>query len=54
MILAIAADALQIFVFPMFAEGSLTPADDLLDVKPCSYLVWTSKNPELMGTGRGR
>ena len=26
MILAIAADALQIFVFPLFAEGALSPA----------------------------
>ncbi len=32
MILAIAADALQIFVFPLFAEGALSPADDVLDV----------------------
>lgn len=32
MALAIAADALQIFVFPMFAEGALSPADDVLDV----------------------
>src|SRR5947208_1398992 len=32
MILAMAADALQIFVFPLFAEGALSPADDVLDV----------------------
>lgn len=32
MILAMAADALQLFVFPMFAEGALSPADDVLDV----------------------
>ena len=32
MLLAIAADALQIFVFPLFAEGVLSPADDVLDV----------------------
>lgn len=32
MLLAIAADALQIFVFPLFAEGALSPADDVLDV----------------------
>jgi hypothetical protein len=32
MALAIAADALQIFVFPMFVEGALSPADDLLDL----------------------
>jgi len=32
MILAMAADALQIFVFPLFAEGALSPADDVLDL----------------------
>ena len=32
MALAVAADALQIFVFPAFVEGALSPADDLLDV----------------------
>jgi len=32
MILAIAADALQLFVFPLFAEGALSPAEDVLDV----------------------
>jgi hypothetical protein len=32
MALAIAADALQIFVFPAFVEGALSPADDLLDL----------------------
>jgi hypothetical protein len=32
MILAIVADALQIFVFPLFAEGALSPADDMLDL----------------------
>lgn len=31
MILAILADALQIAVFPMFVEGALSPADDVLD-----------------------
>jgi hypothetical protein len=31
MILAIIADALQIAVFPMFVEGALSPADDVLD-----------------------
>jgi hypothetical protein len=39
MILAMAADALQIFVFPMFAEGALSPADDLLDVAVAAVLV---------------
>src|SRR5215813_14265530 len=31
MVLAIVADALQIIVFPLFAEGALSPIDDLLD-----------------------
>lgn len=32
MALAIAADLLQIAVFPMFIEGAASPADDLLDL----------------------
>jgi hypothetical protein len=32
MVLAIVADALQLAVFPVFVEGALSPADDLLDV----------------------
>ncbi len=39
MILAMAADALQIVVFPLFAEGALSPADDLLDVAVGIVLV---------------
>src|SRR5437870_6150367 len=39
MILAIAADALQIFVFPLFAEGALSPADDVLDIAVAAVLV---------------
>lgn len=31
MILAIVADALQIAVFPLFVEGALSPAEDVLD-----------------------
>jgi len=31
MVLAIIADALQIVVFPLFVEGALSPADDILD-----------------------
>ena len=31
MILAMSADALQLFVTPLFAEGALSPADDVLD-----------------------
>jgi len=32
MILAILADALQIVLLPMFVEGALSPADDILDL----------------------
>ena len=32
MILAIIADALQIIVFPVFVEGAISPADDILDL----------------------
>jgi hypothetical protein len=39
MILAMAADALQVLVFPLFAEGALSPADDLLDVAVAAVLV---------------
>jgi len=39
MILAMAADALQIVVFPLFAEGALSPADDVLDVAVAAVLV---------------
>jgi len=31
MILAVIADALQIVLFPVFVEGALSPADDVLD-----------------------
>jgi hypothetical protein len=39
MILAMTADAVQIFVFPLFAEGALSPADDVLDVAVAAVLV---------------
>ena len=39
MILAMAADALQMFVLPLFAEGALSPADDLLDLGVAAILV---------------
>jgi hypothetical protein len=32
MILAVIADAFQIIVFPLFIEGALSPADDLVDL----------------------
>jgi hypothetical protein len=38
-ILAIAADALQIFVLPLFSEGALSPADDVLDLAVAVILV---------------
>jgi hypothetical protein len=38
-ILALAADALQLFVFPLFAEGALSPADDVLDLVVAAVLV---------------
>ena len=39
MILAIAADALQILVLPMFAQGALSPADDVLDLMVATILT---------------
>src|ERR1700688_2247230 len=39
LILAMAADALQIFGFPLFAEGILSPADDVLDLAVAAVLV---------------
>jgi hypothetical protein len=39
MLLAMAADALQILVFPFFAEGGFSPADDALDVVVAAVLV---------------
>src|SRR3954470_22925227 len=32
MLLAILADAIQIAVFPLFVEGALSPAEDVLDL----------------------
>jgi hypothetical protein len=39
MVLAIIADALQLIVLPLFAEGALSPAGDLLDVAVGAVLV---------------
>jgi len=39
MLLAILADALQIVVFPLFAPGALSPADDLLDLAVAAVMV---------------
>jgi hypothetical protein len=32
MMVAVVADALQIVVFPLFVQGALSPADDILDL----------------------
>lgn len=40
MVLAVAADVLQIVVFPFFSEGALSPADDVLDLAVAGALVW--------------
>jgi len=39
MVLAIVADALQLVVFPVFVEGALSPADDLLDLGIAAAMV---------------
>jgi hypothetical protein len=39
MVLAIIADAFQIVVFPLFVEGALSPADDILDFGIAAVLV---------------
>lgn len=39
MVLAIVADALQIIVFPLFVEGALSPADDVLDFGVAAILI---------------
>lgn len=39
LILAIAADALQIIVFPAFFEGALSPLEDVLDFVVAAMLI---------------
>lgn len=39
MLVAIAADALQLVVFPLFAEGAMSPADDILDLGVAALMV---------------
>jgi hypothetical protein len=39
LILAMAADALQLVVFPLFVEGAESPAEDILDVGVAAVLV---------------
>jgi hypothetical protein len=40
MTIAIIADALQIVVFPLFVEGAVSPADDILDLGVGAALVY--------------
>ena len=40
MILAIAADAVQIVVLPLFAQGAISPVDDILDLGVMAALIW--------------
>jgi hypothetical protein len=37
--IAVAADALQIAVFPIFSEGFISPVSDVLDVAVCTVLT---------------
>jgi hypothetical protein len=39
MLVAIAADALQLALLPLFVEGALSPADDLLDLGVAAAMV---------------
>ncbi len=38
--LAIAADLLQMIVFPLFIEGGASPVDDVLDLGMAGVLTW--------------
>lgn len=40
MALAIAADIVQMVVFPFFVEGAASPADDILDLGMAGVLSW--------------
>jgi hypothetical protein len=39
MLLAVGADTLQVIVLPLFSEGALSPADDVLDLVAAAILV---------------
>src|SRR5579872_6088350 len=39
LLLAVAADALQLLVFPLFLEGAFSPLDDVLDFAVAAVLV---------------
>jgi len=38
--IAVGADVLQLGLFPLFAEGFISPLDDALDVVVCVLLTW--------------
>jgi hypothetical protein len=38
-LLAVLADVLQIFIFPSFVEGALSPAEDVLDFGVAALLI---------------
>jgi hypothetical protein len=40
MILAIVADLVQIVVFPLFVQGAMSPADDVLDLSVAGVLTY--------------
>jgi hypothetical protein len=39
MVLAVIADALQLVVFPVFVEGAISPADDILDLGIAAAMI---------------
>jgi hypothetical protein len=39
-LIAVGADALQLFLFPLFGEGFASPVNDALDVAVGGLLVW--------------
>ena len=39
MVLAVAADALQLLIFPAFVAGAITPAEDVLDLRVGAIMV---------------
>ena len=40
MLLAIAADALQLAILPLFAEGAFSPMDDMLDLGVGAAMIY--------------
>jgi hypothetical protein len=40
MMIAVAADVLQLAVFPYFVEGAMSPADDILDLSVAGILAY--------------